>query len=69
MGDVIDLFTRRKKKVSEQSKKDKEKTKDKEKNLAKSLDEVIHFNLSNAARMRKERDQANKNVMKSYKIK
>lgn len=69
MGDVIDLFTRRKKKVVEQVKKEKEKTKEKAKSFAKSIDEVMHVNVSNMARLRKERDQANKNVMKSYKIK
>lgn len=64
MGDVIDIFSRKIVKENENTIKTAS-TED-----AKStFEKQASRNKANQERLRKERDQANKNVMKSYRIK
>lgn len=64
MGDVIDIFSR--KVIRENSNQTKTNMTQNDKN---SFDKQAARNKSNQERLRKEREQANKNVMKSYRIK
>ncbi|WP_186645881.1 hypothetical protein [Fluviispira vulneris] len=66
MGDVIDFFSR--KIIKENANKNLAK---KEKEPAAKVDftKATAQNKANQERLRKEREQANKNVMKSYRIK
>lgn len=64
MGDVIDIFSR--KLIREKPNNTKTNiVQDDKKNFEKQATR----NKANQERLRKEREQANKNVMKSYKIK
>ncbi|APJ03234.1 hypothetical protein [Silvanigrella aquatica] len=65
MGDVIDIFSR--KVIRENSNMTKSTTinQDEKNNFEKNAAR----NKANQERLRKEREQANKNVMKSYRIK
>ena len=64
MGDVIDIFSR--KVIRENSNQTKTNTIQNDKN---NFDKQASRNKANQERLRKEREQANKNVMKSYRIK
>jgi len=61
MGDVINIFDR--KKVKEETKEIKTET-----TIDEKFQELIRLNKENAERIKKERAQANKNVKKSYRI-
>jgi hypothetical protein len=58
MGNVIDIFSRKIMKEKALSPK-----------LKESFNNLMLINKANQDRLRKEREQANKNVIKSYKIK
>ncbi len=64
MGDVIDIFSR--KLIRENSNQTKLNNTQNDKN---SFEKQTSRNKANQERLRKEREQANKNVMKSYRIK
>ncbi len=64
MGDVIDIFS--KKIIRENSNPTKPKNIQNDKN---SFDKQASRNKTNQERLRKEREQSNKNVIKSYRIK
>ena len=64
MGDVIDIFSR--KVIRENSNQTKPNNTQNDKN---SFDKQASRNKTNQERLRKEREQANKNVIKSYRIK
>ncbi len=64
MGDVIDIFS--KKIINENATAAKSNQTDDNKT---QFEKLAQRNKANQERLRKERDQANKNVMKSYRIK
>jgi len=64
MGDVIDIFSRKIVKENENTIKTAS-TED----AKTAFEKQASRNKANQERLRKERDQANKNVMKSYRIK
>ncbi|KAB8039545.1 hypothetical protein GCL60_04625 [Silvanigrella paludirubra] len=64
MGDVIDIFSRKIVKEKENTIKTAS-TED----AKTTFEKQASRNKANQERLRKERDQANKNVMKSYRIK
>ncbi|BBH52498.1 hypothetical protein [Fluviispira sanaruensis] len=66
MGDVIDFFSR--KIIRENANKNLAK-KEKEPVAKADFAKTSAQNKANQERLRKEREQANKNVMKSYRIK
>jgi hypothetical protein len=64
MGDVIDFFSR--KKIIQNSNK---KTSKKESKSFASLEKVMKKNALNKERLKKDRNQANKSVVKNCKVK
>ncbi len=64
MGDVIDIFS--KKIINDNANAAKSNQTDDAKT---QFEKLAQRNKANQERLRKERDQANKNVMKSYRIK
>lgn len=65
MGDVIDFFSRRL--IKDNAGNSKKKNKDK--SVESNFEKAASRNKANQERLRKEREQANKNVIKSYRIK
>lgn len=65
MGDVIDIFSKKIINDNANAAKSNQTTDD----AKTQFEKLAQRNKANQERLRKERDQANKNVMKSYRIK